>query len=125
MGRFEKGCKPGPGRPKANKELSYSEVFRKALTPEAAFAIVERAVTQASNGDHRAREWIFKHVLQPQPQRIDVGRFQSNQEIETEADHRTRFFEMALRAARTVEQAEFLLGVARKLAESQEGANDG
>lgn len=112
-GRFQKGCKPGPGRGKTTKGIGYAEIFRAALTPEAAFRIVEKAVEQAAKGDHKAREWIFKHVLRPQPQDLELPRFVTDSQIVTEADQQRAFFGMALKAARTVEQCEFLLTVAR------------
>lgn len=126
MARFVKGGKPGPGRPKlATKERKYADIFREALTPEAAYQIVAKAVAQAANGDHRAREWIFKHVLSPQPQKVDVGRFVTESQIEVEMDHRMRFFDMALHSCRRVEEVEFLMSVARRLAESQGEKDDG
>jgi hypothetical protein len=113
--RFQKGCKPGPGRGKTTKGIGYAEIFRAALTPEAAFRIVDKAVEQAARGDHKAREWIFKYVLKPQPQQLELPRFVSDSHIATESDKQRAFFDVALRSASSVEQCEFLLLVARKV----------
>jgi hypothetical protein len=67
-GRFAPGNRTG-GRPKT-KSTDYAAIIRQALTPEAAFEIIERAIADAKEGSPRAREWLFKHVVAPIPRTV-------------------------------------------------------
>jgi hypothetical protein len=114
-GKFVKGAKPGPGRGKSTKQMNYPDVFKEALTVDAAYRIVSKAVEQAERGDYRARDWLFRYVLKPQPRDLEIPRFVTDTHIVTESDKQRAFFDMALRSASSVEQCEFLLLVARKV----------
>ncbi len=82
--KFKKGNPGGPGRPKS-KNTDYSKILRDALTPQAAFEIVDRAVTDAKQGDARARQWLFAHVCAPIPKTILVNEsaLESRQDIDS------------------------------------------
>jgi hypothetical protein len=61
-----------PGRPKT-VGTDYAKLIREALTPTAAFEIIERAISDAKEGDHRARSWLFSHVVAPVPKTVVVS----------------------------------------------------
>lgn len=129
MARFTKGGKPGPGRPKSvPRDRKFADVFKDALGPEQAFEIVSKAVEQAANGDHRAREWVFKYVVQPKPEEFNVGIGLNAKERDLEAERRYRFFDLAIESCKTVDQVLFLLSVANKVGAvggQGDGSNDG
>jgi len=66
-GRFAKGNAGGPGRPRRRVEEDYLRSLADAVSLDRWGKIVERAVTDAEQGDWRAREWLAKHVLGPDP----------------------------------------------------------
>lgn len=66
-GRFAKGNRGGPGRPKRDVERDYLAQVA-ACCPLSPFAkIVNKAVEQAIAGDHKARQWLSQYLL-PDPQ---------------------------------------------------------
>ena len=70
--KFKKGNPGGPGRPKT-VSTDYAKIIRDALTPQAAFEIIDRAIGDAKAGDARARAWLFSHVVAPIPRTILVN----------------------------------------------------
>jgi len=66
-GRFAKGNKGGPGRPKRQAEQDYYGKIRHICGANEWAAIIGKAVEQARNGDHRARNWLAKYLV-PDPQ---------------------------------------------------------
>lgn len=63
LGRFAKGCKPGPGRPPRATESRYLLALSDAVPPEALASIATRALEMALQGDNAAREWLTRHLL--------------------------------------------------------------
>ena len=57
-GRYAKGNCGGPGRPKAQTEEQYLTTLSETVTIDDWLAITEKAVDQAKQGDHRARQWL-------------------------------------------------------------------
>lgn len=62
-GRFAPGCKPGPGRPTAEREREYLGVLQSRVTPKKWAKIVDRALNDAMKGDGVARAWIAKYLV--------------------------------------------------------------
>jgi hypothetical protein len=62
-GRFAQGNAGGPGRPPIEKERRYIETMAAVCDDEAWRRICKRAVKDAEAGDHRAREWLTKHLV--------------------------------------------------------------
>ena len=62
-GKFENGNPGGPGRPKRPTELAYMSVVMGKCSLEDWQEICGRAVTDAKNGDAKAREWLGKHLM--------------------------------------------------------------
>ncbi len=59
-GRFVKGCKPGPGRPRGSSE--HRAALLKACTPERVEEMVEALVDKARAGDATAARVIFDRL---------------------------------------------------------------
>jgi hypothetical protein len=62
-GRFLKGNGGGPGRPAIAKEQAYTQSLAETCSIDDWRAICSRAVEDAKNGDHRAREWLGKYLV--------------------------------------------------------------
>lgn len=63
-GRFIKGTVPNPkGRPPKVVEESYKQLLMAAVTPEAWKSIIGMAVSQAIQGDAKARDFIAERIL--------------------------------------------------------------
>ena len=62
-GRFQRGCTPGPGRPRRATEDEYLQTLSETVTVEKWRRIVERGVSDALAGDARAREWLSKFLV--------------------------------------------------------------
>ncbi len=68
-GQFAKGNSGGPGRPKAEKERKYLAALSHNCSIADWKQICIRAVKDAKDGDHRAREWLTKYLVgEPQTQ---------------------------------------------------------
>ncbi|MDA8746095.1 hypothetical protein N9N28_15835 [Rubripirellula amarantea] len=73
MGRFLKGCKPGPGRKRIPRREQYLKAAEEAITPEDLEFLVRNTLHRALKGDNAARNWIGKYYfdgknhLPPQP----------------------------------------------------------
>jgi hypothetical protein len=66
-GRFKPGWHGGPGRPKREKEREYLRALTEAVTVPEWQLVVGKALEQAKGGDHRAREWLSKHLIGDEP----------------------------------------------------------
>ncbi len=62
-GRFEPGNPGGPGRPQRQTERAYLAIISEACPLGAWRQIVELAVTQAQNGQEKAREWLASFLV--------------------------------------------------------------
>jgi hypothetical protein len=108
-GTFSQGNSGGPGRPARATERQYMAVVMTACDLDTWQAIVERAVTDAKNGDSTARAWLASYLLgkpsprltAPRPARVlameEVGVDEvaeavvDVQEAQTEKQHRREF----------------------------------
>jgi hypothetical protein len=63
-GTFARGLwKGGPGRPRRATEASYLAVLRECVPLAKWRKIIRRAVADALDGDHKAREWLAAYLL--------------------------------------------------------------
>ena len=62
-GRFGRGNPGGPGRPPRETERAYLSALSAACPPEVWQEIVARAVTDAKDGDAKAREWLAGYLV--------------------------------------------------------------
>jgi hypothetical protein len=62
-GRFVKGNKGGPGRPKKTREERYLEITLNAVTFADWQEIVKRAAMDAKRGDSTARKWLADYLV--------------------------------------------------------------
>jgi hypothetical protein len=63
FGRFTKGNPGGPGRPPRPVEADYLRMVTAGCPPETWRRIVDRAVSDATAGDAKAREWLGRYLL--------------------------------------------------------------
>ena len=73
QGRFSKGNPGGPGRPRRAVEEDYLAALSDQLSIERWENIVCKAIEDAENGDHRARDWIARYALGPSPKVAEMG----------------------------------------------------
>ena len=66
-GRFAPGNAGGPGRPRRAVERDYLTTLTEACPPEKWRAIVDRAVTDAKDGDPKARDWLARYLIGDKP----------------------------------------------------------
>jgi hypothetical protein len=66
-GRFAEGNPGGPGRPRRAVEADYLAALGDAVPIDRWRKIVERAVTDAEQGDAKAREWLSRYVTGGMP----------------------------------------------------------
>lgn len=69
-GTFAEGNSGGPGRPARATERQYMTVVMAACDLDTWQAIVERAVSDAKNGDGTARAWLASYLLGKPSQRL-------------------------------------------------------
>lgn len=62
-GQFTKGNPGGPGRPSRPTEAAYLNVLMNACTTDDFQEICAQAVSDAKEGDPKAREWIARHLM--------------------------------------------------------------
>ena len=62
-GRFSKGNRGGPGRPRRRVEVEYLACLSDTVTFPTWKKIVKRAVADALAGDNAARNWLSKYLL--------------------------------------------------------------
>jgi len=81
-GKFVKGTSGGPGRLPMVREQKYLTKLQDAIEMEEWVEICERAVTDAIDGDWRAREWLSKYLLPS----VQVLRAQKEEEYDPNID---------------------------------------
>jgi len=62
-GRFIKGNKASPGRPKREVEREYLDVMMGVVSLADWRAVVSKAVQQAKRGDGVARKWLSDYLM--------------------------------------------------------------
>lgn len=62
-GKFAPGNQGGPGRPRLETEREYLRVLMAACPVSAWEKIVEKAVSDAEDGCHKAREWLAGYLI--------------------------------------------------------------
>lgn len=62
-GRFKKGCKGGPGRPKKSAEDKYLDEFRKGVSLAAFRRVTKKVVEMAETGDLKAARLLFEYGI--------------------------------------------------------------
>ena len=62
-GRFQIGNPGGPGRLKRQTEAGYLSVLMEACDLETWRGIVDRAVTDATDGNEKARSWLASYLV--------------------------------------------------------------
>ena len=73
QGRFSNGNPGGPGRPRRAVEEDYLAALSDQLSIERWENIVSKAIEDAENGDHKARDWIARYALGPSPKVAEMG----------------------------------------------------
>jgi len=93
VGRFVRGCAPGPGRPARQTEKSYLRVLMRNFSLEDWAMICARAVEDAKRGDGAARHWLARYLCgnpdKSAPSPLDL-------EIESAAGSEDREFDQAV-----------------------------
>lgn len=62
-GRFAPGNPGGPGRPPMQREGDRLATLREVVSADAWRGVCMRALKQALDGDHKAREWLSRYLL--------------------------------------------------------------
>jgi hypothetical protein len=65
LGRWVRGCAPGPGRPPAAREEAYREVLRSVASPEDLGAVFEKIMERARAGDVAAARLVMQQLVGP------------------------------------------------------------
>lgn len=74
QGRFTEGNPGGPGRPKRQTEQEYLATLRDVCTLDEWKLVCTRAVTDAKDGDARARQWLSDYIVgKPTPLETTEG----------------------------------------------------
>jgi len=82
-GKFAKGNAGGPGRPRRQVDKDYLAAFSEVITRDEWKEIIEKAVTQAKEGDPRARQWLTNYVIGPrQDKELEIIAIQEEMEID-------------------------------------------
>lgn len=71
-GRYAKGTAGGPGRPPRAVETDYLVALSESVSLDDWRAICRRAVTDALDGDAKARDWLTGLLLRGAPTLLDV-----------------------------------------------------
>ncbi len=66
-GRYAPGNPGGPGRPRRPVEADYLRTLADACPPTTWREVCDRAVEDARAGDGKAREWLSRYLLGPEP----------------------------------------------------------
>jgi hypothetical protein len=71
-GRFVKGHKGGPGRPKRSTEEKYLAALSRRVTLKDWEKIIDVAIARAKTGDSTARQWLSDYLMGKPVQRQEV-----------------------------------------------------
>ncbi len=72
-GRFLKGHGVrSPGRPRRETEAEYIGLIIAECTPAKWRKIIERAIEDATNGDHKARTWLSNYICGRPAERLEI-----------------------------------------------------
>lgn len=71
-GRFRKGYKGGPGRPRREVEEEYKEAFLRVVSVRDVEEIITRAMRDAKKGDNVARKFLFDYLVGPPIERKEI-----------------------------------------------------
>lgn len=77
-GRFVKGNRASPGRPKRNTETRYLEIMMAEVTPEYWAGITRRAIADALKGLPEARRWLSDYVIGKPPTTLNINAADAN-----------------------------------------------
>jgi len=72
-GRFAKGHKGGPGRPKRSVEEKYLAALYRRVSIKDWNTIIDSAVARAKAGDSTARQWLSDYLLGKPVQRQEIS----------------------------------------------------
>ena len=72
-GRFSTGNQYGKGRPAREVESLYLSKLSETCSPERWTKIVGRAVTDAEDGNAKAREWLASYLIGRPLHRLDIA----------------------------------------------------
>ena len=125
-GRFAEGNGGGPGRPPRPVETEYLKALSDALTLEDWREVVARAVTDAKQGDAKAREWLGRYALGALP--ISLLELAAREEVGIEPAHEVTAYSERLGLDSTAKlladmDGDTLLSRAKKIADN--GKNGG
>ena len=71
-GKFAKGNKGGPGRPKKEREQRFYEIAISTVTFKDWGLIIKKAVEQAKRGDSTARKFLADYLMGTPQQKLDI-----------------------------------------------------
>lgn len=77
-GQFATGNSYGKGRPPRDAELIYLSKLTEQCSEDRWSKIVERAVTDAENGNPKAREWLASYLIGRPMHRLDIAFEEAN-----------------------------------------------
>jgi len=69
-GWFTPGNPGGPGRPRRPVEREYLRALNEAVSLDDWKEVVQAALTQAKEGDGKAREWLARYLIGDDPPRL-------------------------------------------------------
>ena len=69
-GWFTPGNPGGPGRPRRPVEREYLRALNEAVSLDDWKVVVQAALTQAKEGDGKAREWLARYLIGDDPPRL-------------------------------------------------------
>ena len=69
-GKFAPGNPGGPGRPRRAVERDYLQTLSDVVKPEDWRRVVTQALQDAQSGDPRAREWLSRYLMGPEPAKL-------------------------------------------------------
>jgi stage V sporulation protein SpoVS len=72
-GKFAKGNRGGPGRPKKEREEKFYEILVTSVSASDWQAIISKAVDQAKRGDAVARKWLADYLIGPPIEKKEIS----------------------------------------------------
>lgn len=85
LGRFSRGHKGGPGRPKSVAD--YRLIARQQLSPTKFRKLVDQAIKEALNGSPSARQWLTSLVVDPVDSNVNLNVNDKEAELQRYYDH--------------------------------------